>query len=340
MSKQMDPLNGNGTFSYDNKSFTIEDSSKVLAANQFFSRDAIKWYTKFNRFGYLDPFDKENVIREYLFFTKPDLNIFSNSNSELTTNLSQIPYFMDGRNRHTYALWQLQQTYCPSAIKSPFMVLLSNAVTSKLDLPDISAESQNTTSNIMGVELTLRGHSYKSDNGYDFTLSINDTAYLEVYSLVKAYDEYVRRTKTGEHSPFKKYIEANIVSDQFSVYKFLVGDDGETILYFAKLTGVYFTGVPRSDFSDPTDFGKFSLSFHAQFVEDNNPLDIKEFNRLVESYAGSNYTLADTWNAKINAVNNEWVKLPIVKIAQDARSKRRSPEGSRNYYDYRLRWIK
>ena len=36
----------------------------------------MKWYTKFNRFGYINPYN-ETANREYLFFTKPDLNIFS-----------------------------------------------------------------------------------------------------------------------------------------------------------------------------------------------------------------------------------------------------------------------
>lgn len=340
MSKQMYPLDGDGTFSYENKSIKIDKMKQVLAANKIFTKNDIKWYTKFNRLGYIDPYNKEQVLREYLFFTKPDLNIFK-SNGALCDGLSQVPYFMDAYNRHTNSLWQLQQRYCSTSRRSPFMNLLSNAVVSKMDLPDISAESQNSTSNIMGTEITLRGHSYKSDNGYDFTLSFDDTAYLEVYHVVKAYDEYMRRIKTGEHSPFQDYIIANIVSDQFSVYKVLVSEDAETILFFAKATGVYFTGVPRSDFGDPTDFGKYSLSFHAQFVEDNNPFDIKEFNRIVlSSLANREYDLLDTYDMSIAALNNEWGRLPYITYCRDSRAQRRAPEGSKNYYDYRLRWIK
>lgn len=335
------PLTGRYTLNYDNKTFTLANSADVMAANKIFKSTEIdQWYTKFNRFGYIDPYNKEDVLKEFLFFTKPDLRIYSGSGGTLTDDLEDIPYFKDCMYRYPAALWQLQQTSCPSGLRTPFINILTNSVTSKLDLPDISAESQESTPNIMGTTITLRGHSYKSDNGYDFTLSFSDTAYLEIYHMVKAYDEFIRRTKTGETSPYDKYIKYNIASDQFSVYKFLIGQDGETIMYWAKATGVYFTNVPRSDFGDPTDFGKYTLSFHAQFVEDNNPRDLVEFNRLVKTYLRTSYSLQSTYNYTIGGVDNSWVRYPIITRATDARAMRRAPANSPNYYDYRLRWIK
>lgn len=342
---QMNILDGNGTMSYNNgrttKSFTIENMNEVLAANALFPKNSIQWYTKFNRYGFIDPYKHENVLKEFLFFTRPDLNIFADQNGTLAAGLKNIPFFQDAKNRHTNSLWQLQSTNVPASRSGPFMNILTNTVASKLDLPEINSESQNTTSNIMGIEISLRGHSLKSDNGYDFTLSFTDSAYLEVYMMAKAYDEYMRRIKTGEASPFNKYIVDNIISDQFSVYKFLIGQDGETIMYYAKLTGVYFTGVPRSDFGDPTDFGKYSLSFHAQFVEDNNPLILQEFNRVVlNSLSNKSYNITNTWNGKIGAMANEWVSYPIIAAYNDERARRRAPLGAYNYRDYRLKWIK
>lgn len=331
----MDPLDGNGTLKYSHpqKTFEIKQMSNVMGQNLIFSKDDIRWYDRFNRYGYIDPYIYENVLKEFLFFTKPDLHIFS-ATGDLRTALKDIPFFIDAKNRYTNSLWQLQTTNCPN--KSPFMNLLSNSVTSKMDLPSISSESQTTTANIMGTEISIRGHSLKSDNGYDFTLSFTDSAYLELYTMVKAYDEYVRRTKTGEISPYKKHIKNNILSDQFSVYKFLVNSDGETIMYYAKATGVYFTDVPRSDFSDPTDFGKFSLGFHAQFIEDSNPLILCEFNKVVYDYYTSMSNTVDVWNK--NGIDNSWATLPYIIKISDVRSRRRAPEGAKNYYDYRLKW--
>ena len=216
------------------------------------------------------------------------------------------------------------------------MYLLTNCVTSRLDLPGISAESKESTANVMGTVIQYRSHSRKSDNGYDFSLSFRDNAYLEIYSMVKAYDEYIRLLKSGEISPIKKYIVSRILSEQFSIYKFLVGEDGETILYYAKLTGCYFTDVPRGDMSDPGSDGfKYSLSFHAQFVEDSNPMIINEFNRI--SPGNSSTDFINVYDSDNNVVDNTWARWPriIVVKENDLQVARRGVK-----YDYRLKWIK
>lgn len=357
----MDPLDdGTNTLKYtttkdDGSSitnkFTIDNLDKILASNKFFPKDKIEWYDKVTRYGYIPTHETEHVTGEYLFFTKPDLNIFGltddngwntgsyfDYNTELNSYLASIPFFNEANIRHGNALRQLQYSVKDSyGVLNPFMYTLTNGVTSKLDLPSITAESKESTGNIMGTAIQYRGHSYKSDNGYDFSLSFTDTAYLEIYTILKAYDEYMRLLKTGEIRPIRKYVENRIIPEQFSIYKFLVGDDGETILYYAKLTGCYFTDVPRSDMSDPGNDGfKFSASFHAQFVEDSNPMIINEFNRISPGGTKTNY--ADTYDYENNIVDNTWVRWPkiiAVNKDNDLQVKRRGTT-----YDYRMKWVK
>lgn len=334
----IDPLGpGTNVLKYDNRSFAFENMESILAANQIFDRDSIDLYGKFNRYGYINPYNIDQVTREYLFFTKPDLNIFKSTtrNSDLNERLKSIPFFSEANERNRNALKQLQFSV-PEAdgIRNPFMYLLSNNVTSKLDLPSISAESKESTPNIMGTAIQYRGHSYKSDNGYDFSLSFTDTSNLELYTLVKAYDEYMRLLKVGEIEPKRGHILNRIIPEQFAIYKFLIGNDGETILYYAKLTGCYFTDVPRSDMSDPGNDGfKYSISFHAQFVEDSNPMIINEFNRTSPAKNSSNY--ADVYNYKNSTVDNAWVRWPKIVIARDKRS-----SSKKTSFDYRMKWVK
>lgn len=352
--KWMAPLDGdvskNGIV-YDTKSgkdkrIQINFLEDTLAGNKIFPKDKIEYYNGYSRYGFIDPYNNEQAIQEFLFFTKPDLNLFGEGSrisvgydSELNSYLQTIPFFVEANERNKDALRQLQYSIKDSyGVNNPFMYLLSNRVTSKLDLPGISAESKESTSNIMGANIQYRGHSYKSDNGYDFSLSFFDSAYLEIYTMLKAYDEYMRLLKTGEIAPKKKYILSRIISEQFSIYKFLISDDGETILYYAKLTGCYFTDVPRSDMSDPGNDGfKFSVSFHAQFVEDSNPMILEEFNRI--SPGGSITTnYADTYDIDNQIVDNSFVRWPkIIKVdkSNDLQVKRRGTN-----YDYRMKWIK
>lgn len=347
----IDALDGvlHNTLKYDTKDggtkrFSFANLENTLAANKIFPKNKEQSYNKISRYGYIPLFETEQVCREYLFFTKPDLNIFGEDiytdfsyKTELNNYLKSIPFFVEANERNGDALRQLQYSVRDrNGSKNPFMYFLTNHVTSKLDLPGISAESKESTSNIMGTAIQYRGHSYKSDNGYDFTLSFTDTAYLELYTIVKAYDEYMRLLKTGEAKPKRDYIINRIISEQFSIYKFLVGEDGETILYYAKLTGCYFTDVPRSDMSDPGNDGfKYSLSFHAQFVEDSNPLILADFNRV--SPGGNKTKYADVYDYKSNVVDNTWVRWPKIIIVDKDNDLQVERRGTK--YDYRLKWI-
>ena len=348
----MDPLGtGKDTIQYKNNttnkkiSFSGDNNNleKTLAASGLFRRNKVQCYNSVSRYGYLPVHETEQVAREYLFFTKPDLNLFGDGSGKnlyeyeigLNSKLLLYPFFVETNARNGDALRQLQSSVKDSNGRvNPFMYLLTNHVTSTLDLPTLTAESKESTSNIMGMNIQYRGHSLKSDAGYDFTISFTDTAYLEIYSLLKAYDEYIRLLKTGEIAPMKNHILYRILAEQFSIYKFLVSQDGETILYYAKLTGCYFTDVPRSDMADPPPDGfKYSVSLHAQFVEDSNPLIIQEFNRLSPGHKFNKYV--DVYDYDNNVVDNTWVDWPKIVAYKDKRSRRRT--GS---YDYRLKWVR
>ena len=336
----------------------------MLNSNLLFAKN-VDWYTGVNRYGWLNPFDNDKVVKEFLFFTKPDLNIFAgdevndengtnNNHAYINASITNLadgvrdnPVICEVARRKINILRQLQVSVKEAMVNgvgdgtNPFMYLLTNAVTSKLDLPGITADSQDTTPNVMGTSIQYRGHSLKSDNGYDFSLSFTDTAYLDIYLLAKCYDEYMRMVKTGLAQPKKKYIISKVLSEQFSIYKFLIGSDGETILYYAKLTGCYFTDAPRSDMADPADGIKFSLSFHAQFVEDMNPEILTEFNTLCRCHgAFLDSNIMNVYDDKNGMVDNRWATCPyIVKANRNGpnmyteRVKRRNVE-----YDYFLKW--
>ena len=343
----MNPLKGDGVLNLKNsrgynRPIAVENARMVMHQNLLFDKDEIKWYTHFNRYGFINPYDTDQITREFLFFTKPDLYIYDGSSirdATLSPSLQSHPFFRDADIRHRKALAQLQyQLTDDSGRRSPFMALLTNAVTSKMDLSGIQAEMQQSTPNMYGTTIDYRSHSIKSDNAYDFTLSFADTAYLEVYSLVKAYDEYMRLVKLGSityNDNYKKYITARIVPEQFSIYKFLVGSDGETILYYAKATGVFFVDVPRGDFGDPGNSGfNYSVSFHTNFIEDNNPLILAEFNKISPASNAYNVEYVDVFNAL--GVNNSWARYPCIvsaKAPEDLRVARRGVN-----LDYRLKW--
>lgn len=282
------------------------DYRQFIRSNMLYEGDKDLWANRINRWKFVNPYYiLRGTPREYLFFTKPSLHItmaedlVSNMGATkkrhtLNPELARYPFWTEFISKHWRSLIQLQRAAAPSL--NPFMTMLTNAVITDLDMPSISSEEMTTGANIYGTSLSYRGSSYKSDEGYDFSLSFYDNPQLEVYYLFKAYDEYERLKKLGLVTPpgqvdCNPYRILRVIHDQFAIFKFIVDSDGETILYYAKLTGVYPKNCPRDTF-DKMEAGRIehSIDFHANIVEDMNPSILEEFNRISRGYIGADVT--------------------------------------------------
>ena len=328
----------------------LSDMNDVLWANGLYSRSQIEWYEKFNRFKAADPYNGLTGCREYLFFTKPDLNIVNPGTDTLNPELSGQVYFHELKQRYPDIIAQLQLSN-GIGDKGPFMILLSNSVENTLDLDAISASTIDTPQTIYGTSYNYRGWGYTSDEKVSFSLEFQDTKYLEIYNLIKAYEEYERLKRLGLVTPpnidnaptvngkaFSYYIRNKVLHDQFSIYKFIVEDDGETIIYYAKLWGVFFKNVPRDAFSDlKAENGlKYSVEFEAAFVDDMNPSILADFNQIVNPYIrGTSYL--HIYNTSKRMIDGTWAKMPVVTKVYKTKDKTWNGPSSMNY-KYKLTW--
>lgn len=309
------------------------------------------WYNKFARRSVVDPYNANTTTKEYIFITKPDLHLFKGEapNPELTEN---SPFFADAIERYPDVARQLMYS---RDFSCPFSPLLSNAINGSVSLPGINAGSIETASNIYGTHLTYRGTSYDSDEQHDFDIEFKDTKYLEVYMFFKMYDMYERMKWKGLVSPTSfLYTYRKILHDQMSLYKFVVGEDGMTLRYWAKMTGIYPTNVPRDAFSELAD-GEitYSINFKANWVEDMDPKILIDFNNTMKQYASNNatfqksvlskkykdrlagYKTIDLFDQRMQSANPKWALCPMIYIDKsDSNIKtNRSPD---KYY---LRWL-
>ena len=321
----------NGVYSgvFTKDIFSYDDMGAVLNANKLYSRSQIEWYTKFNRFGCLDPYNTLGNTREYLFFTKPDLHIVEPGTMNLNPELKAQPFFVELLNRYPNVIKQLQVSAAGSA-KYPFMNLLSNGVKNSLELTAITSDPIETSANIYGTAIEYRGSGTKSDENLDFSLEFEDTKYLEIYMLFRAYEEYERLKRIGMVSPpnidsaknckggynYNFYIRNKVLHDQFSVYKFIVGEDYETIVFYCQLIGVFPKNVPRDTFSDMKVEGglTYNVEFQAAFIDDQNPLTISDFNKLVigNTTSSSRDQNLPIYNDSLNMVDGRWAKNPVI----------------------------
>lgn len=326
---------------------------ETLEANKVYSREAIRRYDRFNRFGFMDPYSGMGLTKEYLFFVKPDLNIIKVGTNQLIPALSTNSFFNDLINRYPAVIPQLQSSAGLGTDKqNPFMILLSNSVRNTMDLPSIQANEIETAANIYGTKINYRGSGYKSDEDASISLEFEDTKWGDVYMLLKAYEEYSRLKDVGLISPpnvsladerddgivFTKYHKNRELHDRFSIYKIIVDDDYKTILYWAKAIGCYFSTVPRDSFSDLRESGglKYTVEIKAPFIRDMDPLDLYDFNNLIlkkrnmdlrgiedlkrkyifRSYEDDYFTTnGDSPSNPLGRgiINGEWVSLPFIQ---------------------------
>ena len=361
----MDTLNGN-KYKFTKSSPIIQGANDlnydtdplnmVLHQNNLYRSSELDIYNKTYRFGYFDP-NPLTTAKEFLFFTKPDLHIFGDDpnlysgsyyETKMNHELANIPfwYSLARTNRNTISL--LQSSLSKVVGGNPddkFNHLLQNQCISNLEIPALSSEMTETATNMYGVGFSYRGSSEASDDKPTFSLEFKDTKYLDVYYYFKAYEEYETMKHHGTVSPRKEYIEKKIMHDQIAIYKFLVDEDMETILYYGKMYGVVPKSLPREVFGS-TNFDNglsFTVDFEAAFYEDMKPEIIRDFNKLSESYYNSKKYRIDIYNNQLDGVDVRPTDAAFVEIITNANALenyadykrlKRSPGG----YLYKLRW--
>ena len=307
-------------------------------------------FNRFSRYGYLDPtHEMVSGAREYLFFSKPDLHLMDRSGGSVILNpqLEGNPFFKEAFRHYRFSMYSLQQWYGESSrpftdfdAQNKFIPLLSNMVSSSLDLPGISANEVQGNQNLYQVNTSYREGSITSDLQYDFSLEFKDTKYLDVYMFFKIYDEYFRYKYEENITPNRDlYSEYRILPEAFSVWKVIVDDTGR-IIYWAKAIGVTAMSVPRDTLSNLDGTIKFTVNFKAQFIKDMDPVHLLELNNLSNLSMKSNVRYA---YAK-DITRENWVGYPIIRMKKGIGSTNNSfvRTGDADSSDarlYRLMWV-
>lgn len=263
---------------------------RTMNANGFFTPGDYDDFDRFYVFPRNDPYKMLGTTREYMFVTKPDLHIFANNTdiSQLNPDIEDDPFFKDLMQRgYQYKVLMNLQNSFQDVNHLPFVPMLSNYKVSNLELSPINAGDIESSANMFGTRIFYRKPSDNSDDECDFSVEYKDTKFLDCYLWFKAYDQYEQRKYQGKIRPItNEYVRCKILTDQMTIFKFIVGDDGETLLYWACIWGCYPKTVPRDTFSDLDSNGslRFTINWHGNFQSDMDPLILHHFNKLVKDY--------------------------------------------------------
>lgn len=307
---------------------------KTLRGNGIYQRSDLTDFDSFYIFPRMDPYKALGITKEYVFFTKPDLHIFKGYDSgTLNTEIANMPFFRDlmARGYGKTVLRDLQYSIDKS---SPFVKLLSNYKVSNLDLTSIGVDDVETGSNIYGTKTFYRKASDHSDEECDFSIEFKDNKYLDCYLWFKVFDMYEQKKYQGKISPpSDDYIRNKILHDQISIFKFIVGDDDQTIIHYSAIYGCYPKTTPRDSFSDmPSDGNlRFTVQWKGTFQQDMDPMIIKHFNNIAQTSSGysSSSTAMSLYDQDIGCVTGESAKIPQIAIESVSNS---------SYLAYKLHW--
>lgn len=291
-----------------------ENTIADLRAQGVYNRFENRWDRTFSRIPIIDPYTTLTGTKEYLFFVKPDLHLYENGspNKEL---VDHSPFFSDAIDRYPRVAAQLQYSKSSGIDGGPLSPLLSNAIAGPLDLPGISADSIDTPQNVYGTKIQYRGTSYSSDEGFDFSLTFKDDKYLEIYMYFKMYDEYERMKWKGQVTPTKNsYRLYKNLHDQTAIYKFIVADDGMSLVYWARVMGTYPVSVPRETFGrlEPGEI-QYDVNWHGFRVDDMNPAILSDFNNITKGYRSANSRgMLPLFDQSTLKFNPDWALCPYI----------------------------
>lgn len=339
----------------------MDQLKTLLQNNLIYSREDIKWYEMFHRFGAKDPYNALGNTREYTFFTRPDCHIFKPGEAgkgQLSAPFANDPFFVDMKNRYPYILHSLQRSSVSGNTmvdSSPFMNILSNGLNNTIDLQGLTATEMDNAVNVYGTSIPYRKDAWTGDEGVEFSLEFTDTKFAEIYMLSKAYEEYERKVMTGRVYPpnifsaedkhneqpnFGRYIKFKELHDVFGIFRFIVDEDMESLVYWAYLPGAFIKSVPRDAFNDLGQGLKLTIDFRAFCVIDMDPMILGFFNECVRGknsdWNKRNYKYIPVYDLDTHSINGSWGLFPeIGKVMLNDEAW----YGSKGMqYKYKLRW--
>lgn len=248
---------------------TNAEVDRIKQSVGIYSRKNLRKFDRFYPYGYMET-DTDGLYREYIFFTKPHLNIES-----MKYNSPYYYKFIKESYPHICNLL--------SSGGGGFIPLLTNSHTitssSGVDIPDAISMENETMSNVYGAMIKYKGHSLESRYNKEFTVEFSDSSFLDVYMLFHIWEQYSTMKNLGLVQTYDQYrAPANILDDQVSAFIIKTGDDNEHIVYMGKWTGVFPTNTPSSVFTTMEGGAiKMSIQFESFLYEDKTPEIIFDF---------------------------------------------------------------
>ena len=247
---------------------------------------SVKYYT-YNRYKTPDTNLAFNRSFTHIFFTKPDLNIVQADGSANTQTQNHTEAAMIWR-RHPEIFHSLVDSgrltaFNPSCIHN-FNMLLSNQITS-FNPNDDTITTIKDGKTWLEHEMVY-GDSFNGRTSGQFNCTFTETKNFDVQNMLRLWITYINNVSRGVWSPLDKHVHDRALDYASSMYMFIVGEDGESLLYWTKYYGVFpitngANALGWQHGEENKGAPVYNIDFVYSFKKDMSPISLYEFNCAV-----------------------------------------------------------
>lgn len=282
---------------------------------------------KFDRFKLAKPDIHLGKGFQHVFFTRPDLNIYevlSENVKKLVPAMESDPIFYYLSKNAPRLLQSLTMDFDKSHNFNPF---LSNYAQS-FELSDEVIKTSEYGETFTGWKVQYGKNNIESKTANTFSISYTDDRNFHVYKIHKAWIDYISKVYRAQLMSKDKYRRQNILDYACSVYYIVCAEDGETIIFWSKYTGVFPTNTPAASSSyskgNLLKFPEFSINYVYAWKDDFNPVHLAEFNKN----SSSELKYVKTYEKSLLSTGKSMAGAPFVET-------KLSPTGK---YQFKLRF--
>lgn len=252
----------------------------------------------------------------HVFFTRPDCNIIF----DVGSGKYQLAKQLEKYSRYTLEFKNNPETLLQLSSKvgmdHDFMMLPSNRVTS------FECRDRTLTTDTYGKTKHGRSIAYgkkiDGNGANEVSISFTDDRNLHLFKMHEIWVDYISKVSRGTLRPLQGHLANKVLDYACSAYYIVCAENGEDIIYWSKLYGVFPTNIPDSIMtwtkSQYITNPELSITYQYSFQKPWDPAVIAEFNL---NSTGSKHYL-ETYNNQIMSTGNTWVGAPYIELIKDS----------------------
>lgn len=238
---------------------------------------------RYNRFKKIPEVSVGGPRHTHVFFIRPNLSIFTNSNSCKKILIDHPdPQIIYMAKRFPNFIGYLDKDYGVNS-DTPLNIPFTNYC-KRLSVNDVTIDLNNHNANNLGSFQKTLGPKEKNMYNITFSASFHKDNVDSILHMVEYWEYYTRQARLGVITPRKETLMKNYVDSFSSIFIFETAINDIDIISWAKISNVLPTSIPYSEKSyDIKNLMQYetNVSFYAEKFTFNQVYHLIEFNKIM-----------------------------------------------------------